>query len=138
MTTSSLRPAVNGNKESGSRSTAVGAPWSSAPSCGWWPTITGASDSAASRKTALASPSGPPPSTSGVWSTSDSNVREDGSSERPDPLRASSGRQRGTSLRALPTWVADFNPLRVGASVGHVLSFRAPTYAWNPVSSTVS
>ena len=50
MTTSSLRPAVNGNKESGSRSTAVGAPWSSAPSRGWSPTITGASDSAASRK----------------------------------------------------------------------------------------
>jgi hypothetical protein len=32
--------------------------------------------------------------------------------------------KEGTALWALPTWVADFNPLHVGASVGHVLSLQ--------------
>src|SRR5580704_19100143 len=138
MTVNSPRRAGPGEMVTSPRSTGDGVPWSNAPLPGWWPTITGGSDSAVSRRTASASRCGSLPSISGDWSTSDSTTTADGGSERPDPLRASPGRQRGTSLRALPTWVADFNPLRVGASVGHVLSLQAQSYAPDLVCSTVS
>jgi hypothetical protein len=37
--------------------------------------------------------------------------------------------KKGPHFGHLPTWVADFNPLCVGASVGHVLSLQRPRYA---------
>jgi hypothetical protein len=37
--------------------------------------------------------------------------------------------KKGPLFGHLPTWVADFNPLRVGASVGHVLSLQLQGYA---------
>ena len=113
MTTSSLRPAVNGNKESGSRSTRRWRPMVER-SIAWLVAerSPAASDSAASRNRRL-----------GLYLRAAAinlrrlvnlGLRTSGrmaAQERPDPLRASSGRQREHSLRALPTWVADFNPL---------------------------
>ena len=79
-----------------------------------------------------------PPSTSGGWSTSDSKTKEDGGSDRLTRCAQARVVKEGPHLGHCPPRVADFNPFHVGASVGHVLSLRAPTYAWDPVSSTAS
>ena len=71
-----------------------------------------------------------PPSTSADWSTSDSSTTGAGSSGRPDPERASPGRQKWdlTSGTAHPGWPAPTH-FHAGASVGHIPGLQHRTYA---------
>ena len=96
--------------------------WSSAPSPYSWPTGAVGSAIAGSFATSWGCRCEWPRSIcvdSSTWVSSTTGP----AGSRPAEGRANSGRQRGTALWPVPTWVANFNPLRVVASVGQCPEF---------------
>jgi hypothetical protein len=137
MTTNSSNPARPGERATSQRTIDAGGRWSNARLHGLWPTAIDGSDFVAWRGTSSVSRCALPPPIFGGWSTWAWSTTGTGGSGQREMTRKPGSSRRDRS-RAVPTWVADFNPFHVGASVGHIPGLRRSNYAQVGLCSTGS